>query len=162
MLLAILGLILFRRADKSLANYLLVSFLVFLVVIALHEDWDGLSSFGNRRFVTFTPVFILGLAAFFDFVAKKWMERRAAILAWAATGALVVWNLGLIFQWGTHLIPARGPISFRQATYNQFAVVPAEAGRTIKSYFAKRGRLMNRIEREDVEQLKKQQAEGKQ
>jgi hypothetical protein len=162
LLFAFLGLFLFRRQDKSLALSLIVSFVIFYVVVALHEDWDGLSSFGNRRFITFTPAFILGLTAVLDWAARKWAERRTAILAGALTSAFVLWNLGLIFQWGTHLIPARGPISFRDATYNQFTVVPRQAGHTLKNYFTRRGRLMNRIEQEDVNQLKKQQPEGSQ
>jgi hypothetical protein len=65
-----------------------------------------------------------------------------------------------MFQWGTHLIPARGPISFRQAAYNQVAVVPVEAARTLKVYFLRRRKLMDRIEQEDVNQLKSRQHGG--
>jgi len=53
-----------------------------------------------------------------------------------------------------HLIPARGPISFRDAAYNQVAVVPPVAARTVKNYFLRRHQLMNRIENEDIHQLK--------
>src|SRR5256885_13184182 len=31
-----------------------------------------------------------------------------------------LWNAGLIFQWGSHLIPARGPVSFSGIAHNQF------------------------------------------
>ena len=47
----------------------------------------------------------------------------------------MLWNLGLIFQWGTHLIPARGPISFREAAYNQFAVVPRTGRAELEKLF---------------------------
>lgn len=161
LLLAVVGIILFWRLDKIFACYLMASTVLFYAVVAIHLTWDGLSSFGNRFFISLTPVFILGLATLFDFVARQLKERRAAILSTAATAALVLWNLGLIYQWGTHLIPARGPISFREAAYNQFAVVPEQAGRTLKSYFTRRRRMMNRIEQEDVNQLKKQE-EGSQ
>ena len=86
-----------------------------------------------RFFISLTPLFILGLAAFFDWLAQVWQERRAAVWASTVTALLIVWNLGLVFQWGTHLIPARGPISWRDAAYNQVAVVPVEATRTIES-----------------------------
>ena len=65
-----------------------------------------------------------------------------------------MWNLGLIFQWGTHLIPARGPISWRDAAYNQVAVVPVEATRTLEAYLTRRKQLMHRIEQQDVDHLK--------
>ena len=160
LLLAIIGILYFHRVDAQFSNYLTVSTLAFYLLIALHLNWDGLSSFGNRFFVSLTPIFILGLTALFDFMARQWKERRAAALATISTAVLVIWNLGLIYQWGTHLIPARGPISFREAAYNQFAVVPEQAGRSLKSYFTRRRRMMNRIEQEDVKQLKEKEAEG--
>jgi hypothetical protein len=67
----------------------------------------------------------------------------------------VLWNLGLIYQWGTHLVPARGPISFREATYNQFYVVPGQLTSHLHSYFLRRGALMRQIEQRDIEPLKK-------
>jgi hypothetical protein len=131
----------------------------FYILISLHPDWDGLSSYGNRFFVSLTPIFVLGLAAFFDWLARAWQEHRAAIFASIVTAALIAWNLGLIFQWGTHLIPARGPISWRDAAYNQVAVVPAQTVRTLKAYFTGRGRLMGHIEQEDLRQLQEQNKE---
>jgi hypothetical protein len=75
------------------------------------------------------------------------------IFASSLTAVLVLWNLGLIFQWGTHLIPARGPISWREAAHNQYAVVPEQVIRTLKSYLVRRKELMNRIEQQDMKQL---------
>ncbi len=119
------------------------------------ESWDGLSSFGNRFFIELTSVFVLGLAAFFR-LARARVERTAcaAIVSVSATAVFILWNLGLIFQWGTHLIPSRGPISWRDAAYNQFAVVPADASQTFKNYLTQRKEMMDRIEQEDVNQLK--------
>ncbi len=97
---------------------------------------------------------MLGLAAFFDWLERAWSERRAAIVSASAMAVLILWNMGLIFQWGMHLIPARGPISWRDAAYNQFAVVPVEASQTLKNYLTHRKGLMDQIEQEDVNQLK--------
>jgi hypothetical protein len=158
--LAIIGLFLFRRYDRRLALSLIAVFAVYLYTIGCYQDWAGLSSFGNRFFVSLTCLFVLGLAAFFDSLERAWNGRRAAMIASVATAAFILWNLGLMFQWGTHLIPARGPISFRQAAYNQVAVVPVEAARTLKVYFLRRRKLMDRIEQEDVNQLKSRQHGG--
>ena len=157
---AVVGLFSLRRYDKKLSTYLILVFLVFLYVIGCYQAWDGLSSFGNRYFVSLTVLYVLGLAAFFDWLSHKWRQRGEEIFAWCGTAALVLWNLGLIFQWGTHLVPARGPISWRVVAYNQFTAVPMEATRTLKSYLINRGQLMERIEREDVNQLKSVQPEG--
>jgi hypothetical protein len=102
-------------------------------------------------------LFILGLAGFIDYFARLWNERRTWLLAQAATIVLILWNFGLILQWGTHLIPARGPISWREAAYNQVAVVPAQMAGTVKRYLVRRGQLMGNIEEEDVRRLQNQQ-----
>ena len=159
-ILAVAGLFLFRKYDRRLAFSSIGVFAAYIYTIGCYENWTGLSSFGSRFFVSLTCLFILGLAAVFDALEHAWTQRRAAIIASVATGAFIVWNLGLMFQWGTHLIPARGPISFRDAAYNQVAVVPRDAARTLKSYFTRRGKLMDRIEQEDIKQLKSQQHGG--
>lgn len=156
LILALAGLALFQFVDRPFATYLATVFVAFYILISLHSDWDGLSSYGNRFFVSLTPIFILGLAAFFDWLSRRWQERRAAIFASSITAALIAWNLGLIFQWGMHLIPARGPISWRDAAYNQVAVVPEQTVRTLRAYLTGRGRLMGHIEQEDLQQLKEQ------
>jgi len=143
-----------QLVDRRFATYLSAVFVAFYILISLHPDWDGLSSYGNRFFVSLTPIFVLGLAAFFDWLGRAWQEHRAAIFASSVTAALIAWNLGLIFQWGMHLIPARGPISWREAAYNQVAVVPAQTARTLKAYLTGRGRLMGHIEQEDLQQIK--------
>jgi hypothetical protein len=51
------------------------------------------------------------------------------------------------------MIPARGTISFRHATYNQFTKVPAQlASQLFRISFG--GDLMQQIEQRDIEQLK--------
>jgi hypothetical protein len=128
-----------------------------LYVIGCYADWHGLSSFGSRFFVSLTVLFILGLSSFFDYLARVWSEHRTWRLAQTTTAVLILWNLGLIFQWGTHLLPARGPISWRDAAYNQVAVVPLQVAGTMKRYLTRRKQLMGTIENEDVNQLKSHQ-----
>jgi hypothetical protein len=160
LILAVIGLMIFWRRYRSFGTYLAAAFLAFYYVIAIQPTWDGMSSFGSRYFVSLSPLFVLGLSAFFDWLARSWRERPAAIFAFCTTAFLVVWNLGLVFQWGVHLIPSRGPISFRAAAYNQVAVVPREAARSMESYVMRRHQLMNRIEEEDVHHLKSSATDG--
>jgi hypothetical protein len=151
---AVVGLFLLWRCDRELAVYLVLVFAALLYTIGCYQDWDGLSSFGNRFFVMLTPIFVLGLAASLDSLERAWKGRRAAIVSASVTAVLSLWNLGLIFQWGTHLIPARGPISWRDAAHNQFAVVPVEASQSVKNYLTRRKGLMDQIEQEDVKGIK--------
>jgi hypothetical protein len=162
--LSVAGLFFFLQRDRALAASLLAVFFVIYYLVACYQDWDGISSYGNRFFVSLTPVFILGLAALLDAFAGLWRSpvpngtgrhRRAPILGSAsALGLLVVWNLGFIFQWGTHLVPARGPISWHAMARNQVEVVPREFFGTARSYFLARKGMMGRIEREDVRSLR--------
>ena len=157
---AAIGMWLLRRRDRILGLYSIIAFAVLIYLIGCYADWDGLSSFGNRFFVSLTVLFILGLAGFVDYLVRTWNEQRTWLAAQAATILLILWNFGLIFQWGTHLIPARGPISWRQAAHNQVRVVPVQMASTLKSYLTHRGQLMGNIEQEDVRQLKLQRPAG--
>ena len=139
-------------ATETWPSYLI---LVFAAVLYTHRLLPDL----GRPFFLRKPLLHLadaavraGLAAFFEWLARAWTERRAMIVVRGRDGSCcILWNLGLIFQWGTHLIPARGPISWREAAYNQVAVVPAEASQTLKNYLTDRRGLMDHIEQEDVD-----------
>jgi hypothetical protein len=149
-----LGLGLLARRDRKLGLPLLSTVVLYVYAIGCYQDWDGISSFGSRFFVSLTPIFIIGLAAFFSWMAEAWGERRAIRIAAAATALLVAANLGLMFQWGMHLIPVRGPVSFREIAYNDVAVVPVRAAAALKAYLTQRSGLMREIEDQDVKQLK--------
>ncbi|MGH9685956.1 MAG: hypothetical protein ACRD5K_02560 [Candidatus Acidiferrales bacterium] len=157
LILSIAGLVLLQRYDRRFGWYSLFIFAAFLYFIGCYPDWDGLSSFGNRFFISLTPLFVIGLAACFDLIGRALRVRNGTILSAGITAALVLWNAGLIFQWGMHLIPPRGPISWREAAYNQVAVVPQEATSALTAYFMRRASLMQQIERIDVNQMKSQQ-----
>jgi hypothetical protein len=151
---AVAGLFLLRRYDRGLAIGSILAFAGYLYLVGCYQDWHGISSFGNRFFVSLTSLFVIGLAASFESVASCLQGRRALAVAGSLTAVFALWNAGLMFQWGTHLIPPRGPVSWRTVAYNQVAVVPAETTGVVKAYLTGRAALMNRIEQEDVEQLK--------
>jgi hypothetical protein len=65
----------------------------------------------------------------------------------------VIWNLGLIFQWGAHLIPARGPVSWRVVAHNQFHAVPKQIAAQLQAYLFRRKDALHQIEQRDIEQL---------
>ena len=134
----------------------LAAFLAFYLFISCYPDWAGISSYGNRFFVSLTPLFILGLAVFLDRLAQLFRSQRAALVAAIAFLAVAtLWNAGLIFQWGSHLIPARGPVSFSEMVHNQFFVVPRQLSTELQRYLFKRKALMKQIEDRDIQQLKK-------
>ncbi len=154
LLLAVAGLVFFLRLDRTLAIYLLMVFAVFSYVLACYVNWDGISSFGNRFFISIGPAFILGLAALFDRIARAWTsERKAFVSATLVVALFAVWNIGFIFQWGDHLVPVRGPISWRTMVYNQFCVVPVKLWDTADAFLFHRKRLLHQIEQKDNNEL---------
>jgi hypothetical protein len=156
LLLSIAGLFIFWRWQRKPGTPFLAAFLAFYLFISCYPDWAGISSYGNRFFVSLTPLFILGLAVFFDRFAQLFRSPRAALAAAIALLAVATfWNAGLMFQWGSHLVPARGPVSFSEIVHNQFFVVPRQLSADLQRYLFKRKALMKQIEDRDLQQLEK-------
>jgi hypothetical protein len=156
LLLSIAGLFIFWRWQRRPGTPFLAAFLAFYLFISCYPDWAGISSYGNRFFVSLTPLFILGLAVFFDRAAQPFRSQRAALAtAIILLAVATLWNVGLIFQWGSHLIPARGPVSFSEIAHNQFLVVPRQLSSDLHRYLFKRKALMQQIEDRDLQQLEK-------
>ncbi len=150
-----IGLFLLWRREPRIGGPLLLGALAFYFVVAAYPDWDGLSSFGNRFFVSLTPIFVIGLAAALERFGRLFArERMAVVSASAALVLMIAWNLGFLFQWGTHLVPARGPISWSEMAGNQFSVVPRQIASNLRRYLFRREALMREIEQKDIEQRK--------
>src|SRR6266481_8955159 len=135
LLLATLGLVLLGWRQPRVGIPFLTAAQAFYVFIACYPDWAGISSFGNRFFVSLTPLFILGLSVLLERVATLFHSQRAAVVtATSVLAALILWNAGFMFQWGAHLIPPRGPISWTEMIRNQFQVVPRQMAAHLESY----------------------------
>jgi hypothetical protein len=155
LLFALIGLFAFWRSVPRVGGTFLVAAIAYYYFIASYPDWAGISSYGSRFFVSLTPLFILGLAVFLDRFTRIFRTRRAALAgACVFLACFVFWNAGLMFQWGTHLIPARGPISFPQMIRNQFTAVPRQIAAQLEKYLFGRKAMMQQIEQRDLEQLK--------
>jgi hypothetical protein len=153
---SLIGLGLFARRLPHLGVPFLAAAVAFYLFISLYPDWAGISSFGNRFFISLSPLFIIGLAVCLESLAARFSRQRTALfVSVPVLACFTLWNLGMIYQWGTHLIPARGPISFSQAASNQFQVVPRQISSHLHAYFFRRRDMMQQIERQDIEQLQK-------
>jgi hypothetical protein len=151
---AIAGLFLFAVRLPKIGVPLVAALVTFYCFISFYPDWAGISSYGNRFFISLTPMFILGLAYFMERVAMLFAAQRTAVAVCSAVlTVFLLWNMGMIYQWGLHLVPTRGPISFREAAYNQFCVVPGRLSTSLKTYFLRRNDLMRQIEKKDMEEL---------
>jgi hypothetical protein len=149
--IAVAGLALAARRDPWRAGTVLVVFALFYYAVASYQNWHGQSSFGNRFFVSLTVFFVLGVSAVVAWVEARTTARRLAPrLVCGALLLLVLWNAGFIFQWGTDIVPNRGPVEFATVARNQVRLVPARAGRFLWRYFADRAGVTAEVERRDA------------
>ena len=150
LIFSFIGLLLFARRTPAVGFPFLAAVLAFYFFISCYPDWAGISSFGNRFFVSLTSLFILGLALFLDRISQFFPATRPVLLASSVILAcFILWNLGFLFQWGIHLVPARGPIDFPHMARNQFTVVPRAISSQLRAYFRGRQDLMRQIEERD-------------
>jgi hypothetical protein len=156
LIFAVAGIFFFVRNQRQIGISVLCVLFAFYYFMASYPDWPGISSYGNRFFVSLTVFFVLGLASLLEALAAFLRGRRAAVASLATAVCLfILWNLGLVFQWGAHLIPARGPVSWRRVAYNQFAVVPRQALSELEVYLFRRKKLLHQIEQRDMEELRR-------
>ena len=154
--LAIIGLVFVPRRAKVLTSYLSAGAAAFFYLISCYPDWAGIAAFGNRFFISVTPIFIFGLALLLQrFGGFFRSSTRAFSLAASVLALFIIWNAGFIFQWGAHLISPRGPVSLSEVAYNQFFVVPRELSSDLRRYFFKRRAFMQQIEQRDIRGLQK-------
>jgi hypothetical protein len=152
--LALVGLFMAPRNARIIASYLGVGAAAFYYVIACYPYWDGMASFGNRFLISLTAVFVFGLAFLLDRFGRYFHDgTRAFVAAGGLVILLALWNAGFIYQWGEHLLPVRGEISFREMIHNQFFVVPRELGTHLRAYLFKRKEEMLKIEDRDIQQM---------
>lgn len=165
---SVVGLTLLWRFDRWLSFSLLSLTAVFYYIIASYVNWFGHSSFGNRFFVALTPVFVIGLAAAIHSICggtgstgnggvSEGKKRPAARGRWLVVASvlaiLTLWNAGFLFQWGTNVIPNRGPVNFGTVGHNQVSVVPIRMMRFLVRYFSGRDTVVEEIEREDLAEM---------
>lgn len=128
LVLAFAGMFCLRRLDRSFGTICLLVTLVFYYFVSSFSWWYGAVGYGNRFFVSLTPIFILGLASLFAWAARFWPDVRSASLrVIPVTMLFVIWNLGFVYQWQTHLLPRYGDVDWQDIVFNQFRVVPRQA-----------------------------------
>jgi hypothetical protein len=88
------------------------------------ESWTVAGAFGQRRFVSVTPLLVLGLASLF--VRAGRMRRPGRLLITLGIGLCVWWNLGLMAQFGTNRMD-RQRLSPRANVRYVFFELPREA-----------------------------------
>lgn len=124
-LLAFLGFFYLYRLNRTVGTICLSVVLAFYGLVSSYPGWSGVFGFGNRYFVSLTPLFVLGLACALAFAERWWRDhRRASLRLVPLILIFVIWNLGLVYQWCTYLMPTRSAVYWDEVIYTQFREVP--------------------------------------
>jgi hypothetical protein len=102
------------------------------------ESWTVAGSFGQRRFVALTPLLALGLAAF----APERHARGGGFLRVVVVTLCIWWNLGLMAQFGLHLMD-RQRLTPRENARLTFIELPRQAPMIAWRYLTDRASLFN-------------------
>jgi len=144
---ALLGLALLARGSRRrglgaplLAGLLLLGFLAQTYINgAFGTTWHLARSFGFRRLIECTPIFVLGLAMFVAWLRPRvgrWPPLLIAIF-------LIYWNIGLIAQWTFVRPQLRDGLIWDGMLRSQFVEVPSKALGKLDDVIFHRCRLAN-------------------
>lgn len=101
------------------------------------ESWTVAGAFGQRRFVALTPLLTVGLAALWPPPGARAIHRGAVV---GVAMVLLWWNLGLMAQFGLHLMD-RQRLSLPDNARMTFVELPAMAPSILVRYFTDRDSL---------------------
>jgi hypothetical protein len=114
----------------------IVMFVLQAYIAGAVESWTVAGAFGQRRFVSVTPLLVLGLAALFD-VPR--LQRALTVLV----AISVWWNLGLMAQFGTNTMD-RQRLALKANAWRTFVELPREAPSLAWQYLTNRGTFYGR------------------
>jgi hypothetical protein len=105
-LVALIGIGFLLRRDPRLGLALIVGFLLTWYINGAIKTWTTAGSFGARRFLNCTPIFVVGLAYAYQRILAATRGRGSG---WRALVPLlsflaICWNGGLIVQFVTHMM----------------------------------------------------------
>ena len=128
-----------RDATPDAAWVAVVAILMFglqVYVSGSVESWTVAGSFGQRRFVALTPLLALGLSVWFEKARAAIIPTPRVLVAGLMT-VLIWWNIGLMAQFGLHLMD-RQRLSLGRNARATFIDVPLALPALVARYFTDR------------------------
>lgn len=124
------GMLLYARRRPNVGLPLLVVFVLNLLFLGSVTNWAGGMAFGQRRLLDCLFIVVLGCAAV--------MERSPRSVSVVVAGLLIWWNLSLLVQFGSGMIPREGPVDWGVVARDQLVTVPARLPEMARRYLADR------------------------
>lgn len=120
----LVGLAFLWPGNRLLTGALVVAFLLQVYVAGSFLTWQSASSFGQRRFINCTAIFVLGTVALATWLLShgwpRWLLAGLAVL-------FVAWNAGLLMQYALWCSPQRQGLDWATVLKGQ-AEMPLRAG----------------------------------
>ncbi len=126
---------------RWIAVVALVMFAAQVYISGSVESWTVAGSFGQRRFIAVTPILGLGLAAWVV-SAHRWGAALRTVGA-AVAILLIWWNVGLMAQFGLHLMD-RQRLTLAENARVTFTRIPRELPSLAMQYVTDRSSLFRR------------------
>ncbi|QUS61679.1 hypothetical protein [Synechocystis sp. PCC 7338] len=119
-LLAVVGFVLSWRLLPRLNTIFLVTFLAQVYFIAAWWSWWQGASVGGRMFSNCTFLFVFGIARFWQkFPRQRWQKWAVFV-----TAIFAFWNMLIVLQYQSGMIPPEAPVTLVELYQNQFRVIP--------------------------------------
>ncbi|MEO6458728.1 MAG: hypothetical protein ABIO92_10745 [Chloroflexia bacterium] len=133
-LLAVVGLVLLWRHDRLLTTGLAAAMFVQVYVAGSFLTWQSAGSFGQRRFINSTSIFVLGACALIAYALShgvpKWVPAVVSLI-------FIAWNGGLLMQYALWCSPQRQGLDWSTVLRGQLEM-PARALQLFWDYITDR------------------------
>jgi hypothetical protein len=96
------GWLLWRRRDSRLAWLMMLGFAASVFLNGLFIDWWGSNSFGQRRLLGLTPLFVMGIAE-----AAEFASQRPLALLYTAVALVSLWNMQFSYIYNSELVAGK-------------------------------------------------------
>jgi hypothetical protein len=135
---AFLGLFLLYKKKKLLACGFIFIFILNLILVSGWSGWYAGQSFGHRMFISLTVPFMFGLASLIERIEKKIQFKYIVITCLF----FILWNFGLMVQYGTRMISAENAVAFKERFYNNLIHVPKKLWTIFKKFIFNRASFL--------------------
>ncbi len=140
LILGIAGLFFLWRKDRLLTSALVIAFFLQVYIAGSFLTWQSAGSFGQRRFINSTAIFVLGACALASWALEKGLSPwLAAIVA----AFFIAWNGGLAMQYALWCSTQRQGLDWSTLVGGQLEI-PGKAIGLLRDYISDRSSFYRR------------------
>lgn len=131
---ALLGMVLFWKRDRVMVGALMLAFVLQVYIAGSFLTWQSASSFGQRRFINCTLIFVLGACALIAWALSKGVPKWLVV---GVASLFVLWNAGLLMQYALWCSPQRQGLDWAVVLKGQLEI-PFKAPRLVWDFLFNR------------------------